>query len=353
MQHLFLTLLKFFLLPFAILYGIIVLVRSLFYRIGVLRSAKFNLPLIAVGNLSVGGTGKTPHIEYLIRQLSSKYHLATMSRGYGRKTKGFFLADIHSDALEIGDEPLQLWRKFPNVAVSVAEKRLVGIPQLLAQKPQTQVILLDDAFQHRAVSPKLNILLTEYESPFYKDYLLPVGWLREFRNGYKRADMIIITKCPKDLSLAQMQNEIMSIRPLAHQDVYFTTISYGNPYSLFDQSILTPFRNEQLILVTGIASNKQMITYLESMGNKVSVVSFPDHYFYKIEDIVKIEEKVRKHSSNNQLIVVTTEKDATRLNPFVAILQSWKIIIAVLPIEVTFLDKEEEFLKKVDKKLKK
>jgi tetraacyldisaccharide 4'-kinase len=201
--------LRILLSPLALLFGIGVAIKSLAYKSGLLKGVSFSIPVINVGNLTVGGSGKTPHIEYLIRLLSPYLPVGTLSRGYKRKTKGFMLIRPGFNSDQAGDEPLLYARKYPGIAVSVCESRSIGIPKLLQSRPQTRVVLLDDAFQHRAINPNLNILLTEYDEPFYKDWLLPAGRLREWRGGYKRADLIIVTKCPADLPSEERDKRIL------------------------------------------------------------------------------------------------------------------------------------------------
>ncbi len=221
------TLAKILLAPISLLYGLGISFRNYCYRRGLLKGISFSVPVISVGNLSVGGAGKTPHIELLIRNLRDHVHIATLSRGYRRKTKGFQLVKPTSNAEEVGDEPLQFARKFPDVLVAVAEERAFAIPQIVGARPATELILLDDAFQHRAVQPGLNILLTQYNLPFTRDYLLPSGRLREWRSAYARADVIIVTKCPPVLDAAAAQRLREEIDPLPHQTLYFTYYDYG------------------------------------------------------------------------------------------------------------------------------
>ena len=217
------------LLPVALLYGLGVGFRNLLYRMGVLRSVKFDLPVISVGNLTVGGTGKSPHIEYLLNWLTEYLEVVVLSRGYGRKTEGYRKVTTLDTAQEVGDEPLQFKRKFPNTPISVSESRALGVPELVKNNPDTQCVLLDDAFQHLAVTPGLNIMLTEFNHPFTRDWLLPSGRLREWRNGYRRAEIIIVTKCPPDLSAKQRQEMIYEIDPYPRQRIYFS--QYQQYYS--------------------------------------------------------------------------------------------------------------------------
>src|SRR5215212_8317876 len=222
------------LLPFAILFWLVVLVRNWMYKKNILKSTSFGLPLICVGNLSVGGTGKSPMVEYLVLSLKNLYKVATLSRGYKRKTKGYALASAHTTAIDVGDEPMQFYRKFPDVPIAVGEQRILAIPQLLHDRPETQVIILDDAFQHRAIKAGFNILLTEWENLFTRDFFLPTGDLRDARSSYKRADLIVVTKCPADLSAKEKEETIKEIEPLAHQQVFFSTIVYGTIYHILN-----------------------------------------------------------------------------------------------------------------------
>lgn len=207
--------------PFSFIYGLLISLRNLFYEAKLLRSTSFSLPVINVGNLSMGGTGKTPHIEYLIKMLSPYINVATLSRGYKRKSKGFRMVEVGDNAMTAGDEPLQFKRKFRHIPVAVSESRNIGIPNILKQHPETHSILLDDAFQHRSVVPGLNILLTQYSEPFFEDYLLPLGTLREPRQSYERADLIIVTKCPEELSETEKEDFIARLNPKRNSKFFF------------------------------------------------------------------------------------------------------------------------------------
>ncbi len=335
-------LLKPLLYPLALLYGAIVWLRNKLYNAGVLSSIQFSVPVISVGNLSTGGTGKTPHIEYLIRLLQYEYRLATMSRGYKRKTTGFYLAGPGTHAGVIGDEPMQFYHKFPEVAVSVCEDRMTGIPQLLRERPETDVILLDDAFQHRSVRPGLNILITDYAKPFYNDYILPFGSLREQRNAYKRAHIIIVSKCP-DLNSAQMSGIASKINPLPHQSIFFTTIRYSPLVNFFTGEPLHLLPNDvHIIMVSGIAKPEPMLLHLEQMAHSVHLLRYPDHHYFTIANLEEIKQTY-KNWDVAQKIIVTTEKDAVRLALHSEELASWGALIAVLPIKVHFLQEEDEF----------
>ena len=247
---------RYLLVPLSFIYGAIIWLRNWLYDKKIFNSATFNFPIICVGNLATGGTGKTPMTEYLIRLLKNDYKTATLSRGYKRKTKGFAIADEDTTALEIGDEPMQFHQKFPDIVVAVGEERLFAIPQILHQRPETQVIILDDAFQHRQVTAGLNIILTDYSNLYTRDLMLPAGDLRDVRSSSKRADIIIVTKCKQDISESERQSVIAEIDPAENQTVYFTTIVYDNPYHLFNKEEITVTRDHAILLVCGIANPK-------------------------------------------------------------------------------------------------
>ena len=243
---------RIFLYPFALLYGALVWWRNRMYDSKFFTSISFSVPVITVGNLSTGGTGKTPHVEYLIRLLEYQFQVATMSRGYKRHTQGFMVADANSNALRIGDEPMQYHVKYPGLVVSVAEERMTGIPALLQRRPDVEVILLDDAYQHRSVKAGMNILITDHSRPFYKDFILPFGSLREGRSAYKRANVIIVSKCPLDMPEADARAITEQIAPLPHQQVYFTGIRYDTPYDFMLQQPID-LKGKNIVLVCGIA----------------------------------------------------------------------------------------------------
>jgi tetraacyldisaccharide 4'-kinase len=326
---------RYILFPFALLYGGITSLRNFLFDKQILKSVRFDIPVISVGNLSVGGTGKTPHIEYLIRLLEKDYNLATLSRGYKRKTKGFVLATEATTAAEIGDEPMQFVKQFPHVAVTVSEDRLTGIPQLLLQKPDTQVILLDDAFQHRSVRPGLQILLTTYQQPFYRDAILPIGRLRECRRGYRRADMIIVTKCPPQLTQQEASAIQNNIQPIGTQKIFYTTFQYGQCYD-FETRARVDLSGKKLIAVSGIANPEPFWEEIKSLGDLVDKQLYPDHHFFSETDIHKMHRALQPYT-REEAGIVTTEKDAVRLELHRALLHKLAIKIYVLPIEVKFL----------------
>jgi tetraacyldisaccharide 4'-kinase len=307
------------------------------YDKNILRSASFNFPIICVGNLAVGGTGKTPMVEYLIRVLQKNFNTATLSRGYKRKTEGFAIAGPATTALEIGDEPMQFHQKFPDVTVAVGEERLVAIPQLLHDKPGTQVIILDDAFQHRTVKAGLNILLTEYRNLYTRDLMLPAGDLRDKKSSSKRADIIIITKCKPDLDEAEKKAIIKEIAPEAHQAVYFTTIVYGRPYQLFDHTLIDIQPSMNALLLCGIANPRPLKEFLTTHVQTYDMLRYPDHHIFNSDDLQEIKKQFDKIKAI-QKIILTTEKDAVRLHKFEQELKD--LPIYALPIEHHFLFEE-------------
>ncbi len=331
----FFSLVRFFLYPFALIYGVLVWLRNRLYDTGFSSSVEFSLPVICVGNLSVGGTGKTPHVEYLLRLLQYRYQVATMSRGYKRRTQGFLLADADTNALRIGDEPMQYHLGFPEVVVSVAEERMTGIPLLLQRRPQVEVIVLDDAYQHRSVKAGINILITDYSKPFYDDYILPYGRLREGRKAYRRAQLIVVSKCPPELSRKDADAIRTRIAPISGQQVFFSTIRYGNAYELFSRSI-TGLRGRNILLVCCIARPEPLVAHLKILASDVHVLAYPDHHYFLSKDLEEIRAAFESWNVEDK-IIVTTEKDATRLllHKENELLKS--LPFAVLPIQVDFL----------------
>ncbi len=329
------------LLPFALLYGIGIGIRNLFYQAGVLRSVHFDLPVISVGNLSVGGAGKSPHIEYLVRWLDRYIGIAVLSRGYGRKTMGYRQVTVIDNAEQVGDEPLQIIRKFADVPVSVSESRALGVPELVKRYPETQCVLLDDAFQHLAVTPGLNILLTEYSRPFTRDWLLPAGRLREWRHGYRRADIIIVTKCPAELTARQRYELLIEIDPFPRQRVYFSRYRYGAPYDIFRPDTLRPLDlDTHVLLVSAIANTDYILQYLGGEAGSVQTLEFEDHHYFEEADLEDILRRFESLPHRNK-IIITTEKDAARLEMHENFLREKGLPVYVLPVEVSFCDNDE------------
>jgi tetraacyldisaccharide 4'-kinase len=328
-------LLRKILFPFAVLYGLITGIRNFLFDRGILKSYSFELPIIAVGNLSVGGTGKTPQIEYLIRLLSENYNVATLSRGYKRKSEGFLLADATSNAEVLGDEPFQFYTKFKNIQVAVDAKRKNGIEELLSQKQKPEVILLDDAYQHRKVKAGFYVLLTSYGELYCDDFMLPTGNLRESRSGAKRANVIIVTKCPSNLSLAEQNSIKNRLRIAGNQELYFTNIEYDEfIYSEKEARKVKDIGSTDKLLLAGIAKPASFFAYLQA-ANDVCM-EFPDHHHFSEKDILDI-----KNKSLNK-IIITTEKDYVRLLGRIPADQ-----LFYLPIKSQFLIGDEQFRKTI------
>jgi tetraacyldisaccharide 4'-kinase len=328
---------KILLAPLSLLYGFIVSLRIFSYRIGLQRSSRFDVPTICVGNLSMGGAGKSPHIEYLIRLLEPYISVAVLSRGYRRKTEGFLFVEPKSTALDVGDEPLQFKRKFPQVAVAVGERRAYAIPQMMVRYPELQTILLDDAFQHLAVRPYLNVLLTEFSQPFTRDYLVPSGNLRESRNGAERAQIIVVTKCPLDITLLDKEKFKAEIDPLPHQRLYFSYYDYEKPYHILDPSVYFDLDTEtEVLLLTGIARTDYLVAWLAPKVKKITTMTFEDHRLFTNYDVAQAKTVFDSLDSARKKIILTTEKDATRLELHRPYLVDNQLTIYALPIEVKF-----------------
>jgi len=337
--------LKLLLFPFAFLYGLVVLLRNWLYDSGILTSKEFNNSVIVIGNLSAGGTGKSPMTEYLVRLLKDKFPIATLSRGYKRHTSGFMIAEKDSTSIQIGDEPLQFKKKFPETIISVDENRRDGIQRLLTQFPELKVVLLDDAFQHRKVKPGLSILLSDYGKMFYDDYLLPVGTLREWRSGKKRADIIVVTKCPDNLTPVEKRIILKKISPDPYQQVLFSHIKYGDPVAVFPSSppLLLQEKEKELtvILLTGISNPRPLEDFLLNKKIKIISLTYPDHHEYTLVEATKLLEKFQDDNSSRK-IIITTEKDAMRLDKPGLIEVLHNLPMYYIPIETTFDTKEKE-----------
>lgn len=326
------------------IYELAVALRNRLFDWGVLRSRSFDVPVISVGNITVGGTGKTPHVEHLIRLLQKSIHVAVLSRGYKRKTKGYLLADADSTQQDIGDEPLQMHRKFPDTYVAVCANRCEGIDRLTTDEgtKNTGVIVLDDAFQHRYVKPGLSILLVDSHRLISHDALLPAGRLRESASGKKRAQIVIVTKCSPELSPLDRRVLTKAINPYPYQSLYFTTMRYGALKGVFTEKEkpLEDIRNQHLLLVTGIAQPQRMEQDLQQYGSHITVLSFPDHHEFTSQDRQAIEDAYAQLPQPR--IIVTTEKDATRLEQVEDLSEEVRRVMFKLPITVCFLDGQEK-----------
>ncbi len=298
--------LRFLLFPFGLVYWLITATRNYFYDKGIFSSYKAPIKVIAVGNLSVGGTGKTPQIEYLIRLLSENYKTAVLSRGYKRSSKGFVLANPNTSVQDIGDEPFQFFMKFENINVAVDTNRENGIKNLLKLEHTPQVILLDDAYQHRKVTASLYILLTAYTDLYSDDFILPVGNLRESRSGAKRAKAIIVTKCPNDISEVEKQEIIDKLKPANYQRVFFTTIKYDEyAFSANSKQKVSDLQNTEKVILAGIAKPEPFFDFLKA--DKDVLLKYPDHHNFSEDEITSIKTKA------NGKIIITTEKDYVRI----------------------------------------
>lgn len=344
LNNVFLKSFRIVLLPFALLYGLVVIIRNWLFNKNYLKSVPFNFPLICVGNIAVGGTGKSPMVEYLIDLLHPTYKIATVSRGYKRKTKGYVLANDKSTALDIGDESMQFHLKYPEIAVAVGEERMDAIPQLLHDQPDLDAIILDDAFQHRDIKPGLNIVLTEYSNLYVHDFFFPTGDLRDQHASMKRAEIIVITKCPADLWEDNKQKLLRAIKPLPHQRVFFTTIEYGMPYHILNKEKRAIKTTDEVFLVCGIANPKPIKEYLHKYAYTYYQKNFSDHHIFSIDDLREIKEKYEGIDAKEKFIL-TTEKDAVRLAKFTDELA--QLPIFVLPIKHKFLFEEGEDFNKL------
>ncbi len=336
------VLVKILLSPFSLLYGVLISIRNFFFQIGLVKRSTFNIPVINVGNLTIGGAGKTPHVEYLIQLLQPYINISVLSRGYGRKTKGFLFVKPEGDAASFGDEPLQFKRKFRNLVVAVSESRALGIPEILKHHNSVSTVLLDDAFQHLSVKPSFNILLTEQTRLFTDDYLLPSGRLREWRNAYSRADVILVTKCNNNLDEQSREEIISKIDPKPYQKVFFTKYTYGAPYHIYDgKKRLKLNADLNVVLVSAIANTDYLTQYLESTGCNVHHIQYEDHHYFSEHEVSQIKQ-VYDNMPSEKKILLCSEKDAMRLDLHRKFIISNQLPIFALPIKVEFLFNESK-----------
>ena len=336
---------RYLLYPFSLVYGGVIVVRNFLFDKKIFKSTSFNFPIICVGNIATGGTGKSPMTEYLIELLYHNYKVATLSRGYKRKTKGYALATERTTALDIGDEPMQFFEKYNGkIYVAVGEERIVAIPQILQDAPDTKVIILDDGFQHRKVKAGLNIVLSDYNNLYTKDFLLPTGDLRDVKASMKRADIIVITKCPAELNEEEKNKVIKNIAPLAQQKIFFTIIQYANPYHLFTKNTIEIKNDTDVLLIAGIANPKPLKEYLSKNVAHYDMLKYSDHHIFSIADLKEIKTQFEKNKTEHK-IILTTEKDAVRLQKFGNEIAD--LPIYVLPIKQQFLFEEGKAFNKV------
>ncbi|SEO76588.1 lipid-A-disaccharide kinase [Mucilaginibacter gossypiicola] len=331
--------LRWLLIPFSLIYGLIVGIRNWCYNRGIFKSTGFDMPVIVVGNLDVGGAGKSPMTEYLIRLLKDSYKITTLSRGYGRTTKGFLLASAESKASDIGDEPAQFKHKFPDIDVAVSEKRVDGVEQL---KDNHDIIILDDAYQHRALEPGMSILLFDYSRVNEPHFLLPAGNLRESFAGRKRADVIIISKCPASLTDLEQGRVIKRIKPYPHQSLFFTTINYLPAQTMEGATVTNDIDKQTTVfLLTGIANPKPLLAYLKKQTELLIHHNYPDHHRFSLKNISKLANDFWACSSQKK-VIITTEKDAQRLGEQDLLPMVKKLPILVLPIGISFLNNGQQ-----------
>ena len=345
--------LKFLLYPFSLLYGIAVYIRNRMYDFNILKSKEFDVPVISIGNITVGGTGKTPHVEYLIGLLKDSFNVAALSRGYKRKTQGFHWVETDTHVTEVGDEPLQIKKKFPDISVSVCENRVKGVDKLLKYDDEytPDVILLDDAFQHRKITAGINILLIDYNRQIKEDLLLPAGRLRESAGQMRRANIIIFTKCPGEITpiMRRILQKEVGLKP--YQELFFTTFEYDKIQPVFSGKQLGKDFYEDhsyaILIVTGIAFPRLIPEYLKQFAGETEVLNYPDHHNYSDDDVRTITQKYNSLKKEKK-IIITTEKDAIRFKGMNNLEDSFKQALYYLPVEVKFLDDEgKSFNKKI------
>lgn len=328
-------------MPISLLYHIVLKIRHKLYDWRILKRLRFEKPVICVGNLSLGGTGKTPTVEYLINILRDNYRVATLSRGYGRKTKGFQMADNQSTYETIGDEPLQYFLKFPGILVAVDEDRLNGTRQLLYSPNNANAILLDDAFQHRRIMAGLNILLTEYQHLYCDDFLFPAGTLRDIKSAAKRANIIVVSKSPKTLDEAEKQQIIKKLKPTKEQKVFFSYLEYAPLLPLNEKAkSVSPENADTVLAFCGIANPKPFVEELKTHHQTVDSLTFADHHAFTEDDVKHIINRF-ENLGGKQKIIVTTEKDAARLANSPYLCQFETAPLFALPVGVRFHEEEK------------
>lgn len=332
------------LFPLMLIYRSLVTFRNFLYDSKILKSHKFDMPIISVGNISVGGSGKTPHTEFLIEMLQDEYQVAVLSRGYKRKTRGFRLVEADDSFLLSGDEPLQIKQKFPNAIVAVCENRVKGISQLMSKFPDLKLIILDDAFQHRRVKPGLSILLNNFNHPINKDFLLPLGYLREPRSSAYRAHIVVFTKCPNKLKPIEKRILIKESEVYPYQYLFFTTYNYLDLKPVFNEDKKTipisDLKKYNVVLFSGLAKHTSLYNFFKENSKSVKHIKFPDHHNFKKRDIIKIEKEFK--NTKEPSIIVTTEKDAVKLKDNKYFAEETKKMLYCAPIKVEQLGSEED-----------
>lgn len=337
---------KILLYPFSLLYGLIVSLRNALYDSNILKSTFFEVHTICVGNLAVGGTGKTPTVDYLVNLLESDFKVATLSRGYKRKTTGFLIANESHTAEDIGDEPLLYKTKYPELMVVVDANRVNGVKKILQEENPPQVIVLDDAFQHRAIKCELNIVISEFSNLYINDTMMPAGFLREPQGGIRRADIVIISKTPENLTSIEQRTLSKDLKLQAHQQLFFSWIKYGELQGFQNKletiDTLNDLFRYRIVLFTGIGNPAPLLTYLKEYASEVEHIPFPDHHNYSLEDLSNIRTKFDAYEGGNK-IIVTTQKDAMRLRGNDLEDTANSLPLYIIPIEIDFKDKTTEF----------
>lgn len=333
-KNVYLRSFRLFLFPLAMVYGGFVILRNYLYDRKIIGSIAFNIPIIGVGNISVGGTGKSPMVDYIAGLLKQHFKTATLSRGYRRRTSGYVLANQLSTSIEIGDEPMQFHLAHPEISVAVGEKRIEAVPQLLYDRPDTKVIILDDAFQHREIVAGMDIVLTEYANLYSRDFFLPTGDLRDQKESVHRAHIIVVTKCPADLTHEAALTVKHELGIQSHQYIFFTSIEYGTPYHIITREKKPLSRTEELLLICGIANPLPLTQYIHESTKTYDALFYRDHHIYTIDDINEMEERFRLIQSEEKMYL-TTDKDAVRLIKFKDRIKGLPFF--VLPISISFL----------------
>ncbi len=329
--------------PLSVLYGIVIAIRNQLFNFHILKQTEFELPILSVGNITVGGTGKTPHVEYLVKLLHKKFKIAVLSRGYKRKTREFIIASSKSTVSEIGDEPKQIQQKFPDATIAVSRKRVEGVQKLLIKHPELNAVILDDAYQHRHIKPGVSILLIDYTNPVFSDCLLPYGNLREKTHELKRAHIVIVTKTPENIKPIEKKIFSEELKLYPYQFLYFTSFSYEEPKPVFKKNkqriTYDFFKNPHvsILVLTGIANAQPLVNHLLKHSKKIHEFHFPDHHTYNKSDVEKIYEQYQKMPGKEK-IIITTEKDAIRLREIKNINETFINSAYFIPIEVKFLD---------------
>jgi tetraacyldisaccharide 4'-kinase len=333
--------------PISLIYGLITGIRNLLYDYGIIPSREFRFPVICIGNITVGGTGKTPHTEYLVELLRKNFKVATLSRGYKRETRDFRIATSSALVREIGDEPVQIFHNFPDVTVTVDRNRVNGVKRILKEYPETEVIILDDGFQHRKLTPGFSILLSDFERPFIRDHMMPYGNLRESKINMRRADIILITKSPEDLSAIQRRLIVKEINKSANQNLYFTSIRYKAPIAVFENrkgnsgSDVSEGTGCGIVLISGIANPKPLKEHLQKSYQEIIHLTYSDHHSFNENDLLNISTAFNNLKSPVRYLF-TTEKDAVRLREFANIAEPVRSALYYIPIGIHFVNEDKE-----------